>query len=74
LFVNLVTLPVAVCAAYRMGGLTGEIYREEMAEAVTRAGHTASRHSAAARQEAATGTVDTDAARKPEHLPGSDTN
>lgn len=73
LFFNLVTLPVAVFAAYRMGGMAGEIYREQTAEAVARAGHTASRHSAA-RQEAATASFDTDAAGQPERLPGSDTN
>ena len=67
---NLLVLPVAVFAAYRMGGMTEEIYRERAEQEVARAGTAASRQAEAARKTSAQGRLDAqqkqgDAARPP---------
>lgn len=49
---NLLMLPLAVFAAYRMGGMTEEIYREKAEQEVARAGEVARQQSAAAREAA----------------------
>jgi len=62
---NLLMLPLAVFAAYRMGGITEEIFREKAAREIAAAGEVARRQSEAARDAQPAGTAGSGALETP---------